>query len=132
MDAAEYDSTCMVFFRRDTATVDDVVTKLDDYSVTLRRDGETLYVQGAAECQFRIQLVTASHVREEASEIASGSPYEERMKACDARFEIAIEHLDIALDEINTLMEVQAAVQDAAQGLLFLPWNGEITEPWNE
>ena len=31
--------------------------------------------------------------------------------------------------EINTLIEVQAAVQDASQGYLFLPWNNSLSEP---
>lgn len=132
MDVTEYDSTCMVFFPQGAATIDDVVIELDEYSVTVKRDGNILYVTGAAECSFKIQLVTDSHVLEEAIEISAGSRYEEKMKNCNARFEIAIETLDIAFDEINTLMEVQAAVQDATQGLLFLPWNGEISEPWKE
>lgn len=132
MSAAEYDSSCMVFFPQGTATVDDVVKTLDKYSVTVKRDGDTLYVTGAADCQFRIQLVTDPHVIEEAIEIAKGSPHEKKMKACNARFEIAIENLEVALDEINTLMAVQAAVQDATKGFLFLPWNGELTDPWTE
>jgi hypothetical protein len=35
---------------------------------------------------------------------------------------------EAALDEINTLMEVQGA----SQGFLFLPWNGNLSEPWRE
>ena len=130
MDPVEYDSSCMVFFPQGTATVDDVVTQLDDYAVNVRQEGDTLYVNGAPDCQFRIQLVADSHVLEEAIEIGTGSPHEEKMRTCNARFEIAIENLDVALGEFNTLMEVQSAVQDATQGLLFLPWNGELTEPW--
>lgn len=38
--------------------------------------------------------------------------------------------LDAALDEINTLMEVQVALQEASEGFLFLPWNGNLSEPW--
>ncbi len=132
MSAAEYDSSCIVFFPQGTATVDDVVKTLDKYSLTVKRDGDTLYVIGAADCQFKIQLVTDPHVIEEAIEIGNGSPREDEMKACNARFEIAIENLEVALDEINTLMEVQATVQDATKGFLFLPWNGELTEPWTE
>ncbi len=44
--------------------------------------------------------------------------------------EIGIENLDEALDEINTLMEVQGALQDASGGYLFLPWNGTLSKPW--
>ena len=40
--------------------------------------------------------------------------------------------LDAALDEINTLMEVQGALQDASRGYLFVPWSGNLSEPWGE
>jgi len=43
------------------------------------------------------------------------------MGECSARSEIGIDDLNAALDEINTLMEVQDALQDASQGFLFLP-----------
>ena len=49
-----------------------------------------------------------------------------------ARFEIEFDNLDEALYEINTLMEVQAALQDASSGLLFLPWNGNLSAPWQQ
>lgn len=45
---------------------------------------------------------------------------------------VGIDDLDGALDEINTLMEVQVALQDASQGFLFLPCNGNLSEPWQE
>jgi hypothetical protein len=66
----------------------------------------------------------------EAAKIGHGTPHEDALRECDARFEIVIEDLDEALDEINTLMEVQGALQDVSQGFLFLPWNGELSEPW--
>ncbi|MCU0627700.1 MAG: hypothetical protein MUF21_14630 [Gemmatimonadaceae bacterium] len=67
----------------------------------------------------------------EAQGVAAASGTAE-LRHCDARFEIEIEDLDAALDEINTLMEVQGALQDASQGWLHLPWNGTVTEPWQE
>jgi hypothetical protein len=30
---------------------------------------------------------------------------------------------------MNTLIEVQGALQDASRGYLFLPWNGSLSEP---
>ena len=80
--------------------------------------------------QFRIRLSTAPHVAIEAAEIGENTPHADEMRKCSARFEIEIDDLDAALDEINTLIEVQGALQDASQGYLFIPWNGELTEPW--
>jgi hypothetical protein len=42
---------------------------------------------------------------------------------------MGIDNLDAALDEINTLMEVQGALQDAAKVFHFLPWNGNLYGP---
>jgi hypothetical protein len=43
------------------------------------------------------------------------------------RFEVLIDDLDEALDEINTLIEVQVALMNATQGFLFNTWIGEVT-----
>jgi hypothetical protein len=66
----------------------------------------------------------------EAAEIGRGTEHAEAMAAFDARFEVEFDDLEDALDEINTLMEVQGALQDASQGYLFLPWNANICKPW--
>ena len=57
------------------------------------------------------------------------APDEAAMRTLDARFEIAIDDLDEALDEINTLIDVQSALQEVSNGYLFLPWNGHLSEP---
>ena len=59
-------------------------------------------------------------------------PHEAALRECDARFEIGMDDLDKVLDEINTLMEVETALQDASHGYLFLPWNGNLAGPSQE
>ncbi|MDB5313114.1 MAG: hypothetical protein JWO38_7316 [Gemmataceae bacterium] len=51
------------------------------------------------------------------------------MRECDVRFEVYFDSPHEALDEINTLMEVQIALQEASGGFLFLPWNGNLSGP---
>ena len=80
--------------------------------------------------QRRVRLATGPAVAAEALEVGAGTDFADRLARCDARFEIEIDDLDEPLDEINTLMEVQGALQDACGGLLFLPWNGRIAAPW--
>jgi hypothetical protein len=122
---------CMVFFRSGTCDLDAAARSLAGYRLTVTRDGDELSVGWPGSPQFRVCLVVGDLVRAEAAEIGEGTPYESRMQECDARFEIGIDDLDAALDEINTLMEVQGALQDASQGFLFIPWNGNLTEPWS-
>jgi hypothetical protein len=66
-------------------------------------------------------------VREEAIEIGEGTDYEIAMGDCDARFEVSFEDLDEALDEINTMIEVQVGLQEVCDGILFLTWNGGLS-----
>ncbi len=123
--------TCMVFFRSGICDLDAAARSLAGYRMTVVRDGDELSVCWRDSPQFRVRLVAGDLVRAEAVEIGEGTPHEAAMRECDARFEIGIEDLDAALDEINTLMEVQSALQDASRGFLFLPWNGSLTEPWS-
>ena len=54
------------------------------------------------------------------------------MRDCNECFEVTINDLDEALDEVNTLMEIQGALQDVSGGYLFLPWNGSFSERWQD
>jgi len=76
---------------------------------------------------LRVVLADGAHVAAEAAEIGAGSAFEQALRACTARFEIAIDDLDEALDEMNTLIEVQATLQEGTGGVLFNSWNGELS-----
>jgi hypothetical protein len=122
--------TCMVFFRPEACDLDAAVQSLTAYGLTVTRQGEQLTAGRPGSPQFRIRLVVGDNVRVEATEIGEGTPHAAAMRECSARFEVGIDDLDAALDEINTLMEVQGALQDASQGFLFLLWNGNLLGPW--
>jgi hypothetical protein len=122
--------SCMVFFRSGASDLDAAAGALTKYQLTVARQGDQLIVSRSDSPQFRVRLATGESVRAEAAEIGEGTAHERAMRGCDARFEIDIDDLDAALDEANTLIDVQGALQDASQGFLFLPWNGSLTEPW--
>jgi hypothetical protein len=48
---------------------------------------------------------------------------------CDCYVRITINDLEAVLDEINTLIEVQGAIQRATRGLGYYSWNQEMWEP---
>ena len=52
----------------------------------------------------------------EAREIGDGTPHAEAMSACDARFEVSIGDFEKSIDEINTMMSLQGALQDVSVG----------------
>lgn len=123
-------SSCFVFFRSGACTLQLAEQELQRYKLNVRQDGNDLLVGRPGAPVFRITLTEQPHVRREAKEIARGTEHEGTMGQCDARFEITIDDLEQVLEEINTLMEVQGALQDASSGYLFLPWNGLIAKPW--
>jgi len=78
---------------------------------------------------FRVVLSRAAHIPEEAAEIGEGTRHAASLATCDARFEIEIDDLDEALDEINTLIQVQAALQSLTGGIMYTAWNGNLQAP---
>jgi hypothetical protein len=120
---------CMVFFRPGACDLNAAAGALTGYGLTVTRRDDQLTVGRPGTPQVRIRLSVGPHVAAESAEIGEGTPHAESLRECGARFEIAIDDLNAALDEINTLMEVQCALQDASQGYLFLPWNGNLSEP---
>jgi hypothetical protein len=120
---------CMVFFRAGTCDLEAAAASLQDYGLDVAQEPGVLFASTEGSQPFRIRMSNAPHVRTEAVEIGIGTPDEAAMREFDARFEIAIEDLDEALDEINTLIDVQSALQEVSNGYLFLPWNGHLSGP---
>ena len=119
----------LVFFRPGTCDLDAAARALAGHGLTVsRRDGSvTAGRPGSPE--FDVVVSAEPWVREEAAEIGRGTPHAAGMRECGARFEVSFGSLDAALGEINTLMEVQVALQEASNGYLFLPWNGHLSGP---
>ncbi len=122
--------TCLVFFQSEECDLDGATKSLESYRFNVTRDGKKLVIDRGDSPQFEIILVKEDFVQEEANEIAEGTEFVNEMSKCNARFELIIDDLGRALDEINTLMEAQGALQDASKGYLFTPWNDTISEPW--
>lgn len=122
----------MIFFKKENSDIKSVCEKLDRYRYSYNYDdnNEMIIIKSDLSFDFKVNMLVGKDINEEAIEISENSKFEAELSKCDAMFEIKIENLDIALDEINTLIEVQGAVQDACKGYLFTPWNGNISEPW--
>lgn len=80
--------------------------------------------------QYRVYLDRGPVVETQIAELAHATPYASRLAGYDQWLEVAIDDLDEALDEINTLIILQGTLQDATQGYLYLDWNGEISPPY--
>jgi len=121
--------TCYIFFRPGKATLESAESSLMEYGLTVDRADGRLVVHLPGSPSFMVRLANAEHVQAEAAGVGAGTEHEAEMSACTERFEIEIEDLAEALDEINTLMEIQWALQEASGGFLFLPWNASLSKP---
>lgn len=123
------DDSCLIFFRDERHDLASAAKALSERGLAVVRKADELEVAVPEAPALRIALATGDHVREEAAEISEGTDFSGDMAACHLRFEIFIKDLDATLDEANTLIEVQATLQDLTHGYLFLTWNGNIVEP---
>lgn len=121
--------TCFVFFRSGQATLSDAAQALDEIGLEVDAQADCLEVSDADSPTFRIFCEAGAHVQQEAQEIAQNTAYGEAMALCTERFEIEINDLGEALDEINTLIDIQAALQEISEGYLYLSWNGNLSAP---
>jgi hypothetical protein len=119
---------CMIFFKSGDCDLGGATKQLRNYGLDVEEYGNHLIAYYKDSPKYRIGLVSGDYVKEEAIEIAEDTKTELQLKNCNARFEITIKDLELALDEINTLMEVQVALMEASNGFLFTPWNGNLTK----
>lgn len=120
----------MVFFDSSTVGIESAISSCKSYGLEVETSttGFITYRKGSP--KFEVDISGEPHVLEEAREIAEGSEFEAAMENCSIRFEVTIDDFSTAIDEIDTMMDVQGALQDVSKGYLYLPWNGTITEPW--
>jgi hypothetical protein len=55
--------------------------------------------------------------------------YRPLIEGCDTQIEITFRDLEEVLDEINTLIDIQATLQEATGGLLYRSWNQTFSGP---
>jgi len=69
------------------------------------------------------------HVKHFASKVAADCEADfPGLLECEACFVFTFEDLDLALDEINTLIDMQSLVEQHFSGFIYLGWNNSLTE----
>jgi hypothetical protein len=109
-------------FSNDPIDLETLVEKLRLRGVPVSRSRQgTLIID---EIGFEIGASEGPHVQQEANELAARlrSP---QMSGRAYRIEVSITNLERALDEFNTLAELQQTIADTAGAILWLSWNDE-------
>ena len=118
-----------VYFRASACDLKAALRSLAGYGLKVQPREGYVTVSRRGSPVFDVRISAEPWVRSEAAEVGEGTPHAAALRECDARFEVSIADLDAALDEINTMMEIQWALQEVCGGFLFLPWNGNLVGP---
>ena len=119
----------MIFLKGGHVGLDDAARLLTGRGMRVQQGSGQLVVQWQNGPVLGIRYAAGPQVAKEANEIGARTPHAAAMAACNARFEVAIADLETALDEMNTLIEVQMTLQEATGGYLFCGWNRALTGP---
>ncbi len=121
------DGTSMIFFRPAQFDLAEAGRLLAANGFSVTRSAARLRVRWGDGPMLSIAWSADPHVAVEAAEIGEGTPFAAELRRCTTRFEIHTDDLVAALDEINTLIEVQLTLQQTTRGILFNSWNGELS-----
>jgi hypothetical protein len=123
---------CLIFFRDPKAEFTPVHMKqvLQDAGLTVRGNQQPFDVRCSDGPRMSVSLHRGAFTEGVISGlVGSRRKYRKLMEGCDAQIKIDLWDLDKALDEINTLIEVQASLQVATQGLMYMSWNQKFAAP---
>lgn len=121
--------SCSVLFHKPGFGLDEAKVLLGERGLLVESYRRGLTLKWHDGLSLRLYFDRSENVRREVGEIAEGTPYQEALGSFDTRFEIVFDDLEEVLDEANTLIEVQIALQNATGGFLFNSWNGQLIAP---
>jgi hypothetical protein len=129
LSAHATDSISMILFHNPSIGLSQASAILKEHALTVEDKDDTLQVRWNNSPVLTIRLARGTSVKEMAVEIGRDSPYATDLAECDACFGIFFVDLEEVLDEINTLIATQIALQSATHGFLFNTWNSHLSPP---
>jgi hypothetical protein len=119
---------CQLYFDNDQFTLDDAARALGERKLSVTARGDTLDVRRGGGPVLHVRLARGPAVWDDARRIGAGTKYADRLARCGSRLVITFADLDAVLDEINTLIDVQSALEKATGGLYYNCWNRRFSD----
>jgi hypothetical protein len=126
---------CLIFFRdpKGQFTPEYLKQLLIDARLTSTGDQQPFEVRRAGGPSFYVSVLRSSSIETIARRLAGPRrKYSPFIPGCDTQIKIELTDVDEALDEINTLIELQSLLQNATKGLTYLGWNQAFSCPDDE
>lgn len=126
---------CLIFFRDpetkfDTSRLREVVAAA---GLSATAGGEPITVQFGEGPKMKLSIARGKFLETMVRGlVGTQRKHKDLVAGCDAQIKIEIENLDEALDEMNTLIDLQASLQNATGGLMYNSWNQEFSAPAGE
>src|SRR5262245_10771112 len=119
----------MVLYEDAAAGLEDAYDAVLDCGFSTLRQGNKLAVWSEDGPMLFVSFACGEAVRQASTQIGLDTPYADELSQCDARIEITFDDLDEVRTEVETLVEVQAALQETTQGFIFNTWNRKLAPP---
>jgi outer membrane biosynthesis protein TonB len=117
------DAYWLCYFQDPKVTLADAAKELALFEPQL--DGEVIVIGDGEPHEIYLGLSDEPHVVVEAAETAARRKLPE-LAACARRFEVTLPDLEGALQEFNTMVMVQEALQRLTRGWQILSWNDNL------
>jgi hypothetical protein len=118
----------LVLFRSGACDISDAERALSARRFTVATGHGELTATWPRSQEFHVLIDSGESVLREAVEIGERTS-EPALASCDARFDVSFADLDAALDEFNTLMELEDILREVSNGFVYLSWNGHLLSP---
>ena len=123
---------CLIFFKDpdEKFTTAQMQLSLKKSGLSVSNEAEVLSVRWGDGPILKVSIQRGSHLEAVLRGlVGQHRKYSSFISGVDAEIKIEISDLNEALDEINTLIEVQATLQDVTQGLMYMSWNQVFSPP---
>ncbi len=127
------DSSFSVFFPSGQADLAVAATAIEEAGLDITRQAEHLEVAPESDftetLKFEVRFEEGPQVDAVIDSLQGQVEGADVLVGLSARFLISFTDLEAALDEANTVIDLQLALQEATDGALYLTWNNVVQEP---